>query len=318
LAHPNMTDYNGLVSTYLADADNAVIGAAVESGPAFSTNVAYGDQASSMTYLGYFNQMLAKGYHIAPSMDHDNHNLTFGKTAKSRLVILANSLTENDLLNSMKARRFYATEDYAAQVSFTVNNQLMGSILTARNAPVLSVNVVGATTTVTNIQLLYGVPGSGTLPTAITSSTNNSLNYTDNALTNLATGYYYADITEMDGKRTITAPICYTRDDAAPLPITLVSFDAKLSGKQVNITWTTSTEINNDYFTVERSADGINFERLTQIKGAGNSNFLKNYFFADESPFTGVNYYRLRQTDFDGKSTNSTIKAVNVLNGAAK
>ncbi len=318
LAHPNTSDYNGMVSNYSTIANQAVIGSAVESGPAFSTNVGLGDPGSRMSYLGYFNQMLAKGYHIAPTIDHDNHNLTFGRTAKSRLVILANSLTENDLLNSMKARRFYATEDYTIQVSFKINNQLMGSIMTDRNAPVLTVDVQNATTNVTSIQLLYGVPGSGAIPTIITSSTNNTLSYTDSNLSNLTTGYYYADITEFDGTRTITAPIWYTRNDAAPLPITLVSFDAKLSGKQVNINWITSTEINNDYFTVERSADGINFERLTQVKGAGNSNLLKNYFFADENPFTGVNYYRIRQTDFDGKSTNSIIKAVNVLNGAAK
>lgn len=86
----------------------------------------------------------------------------------------------------------------------------------------------------------------------------------------------------------------------------------------MSLNWATSAEINNDYFTVERSADGINFERLTQIKGTGNSKQLKNYFFADENPFTGVNYYRIRQTDLDGKSTNSSLKAVNVLGGAAK
>lgn len=319
LAHPGTSDFNSLVGSYDAASDQAVIGSAVASGPAFSTNVTYSNPGSSMSYLGYYNRMLAAGYHIGPIIDHDNHYLTFGRTAKSRLVVMASANTKNDLLNSMKARRFYATEDYAVQLNFNINNQPMGSIITERNAPVLNVNVNNTTTSISSIKIMYGVPGSGVTPVVKSSNSNSSsFTYTDNSLANLATGYYYADVVASDGTRSISAPIWYTRDDSAPLPITLKSFTAKALGSQVNLEWTTSSERNNDYYTIERSDDGKNFAKIGQLKGAGNSQQLLDYYFVDEKPFSGVNYYRIRQTDFDGKSSLTEVKAVKILSGNDK
>ena len=65
--------------------------------------------------------------------------------------------------------------------------------------------------------------------------------------------------------------------------------------------WTTATEINNDYFDVERSADGTLFEHIATIKSEGNSYETKNYFTIDENPNKGINYYRLKQVDIGGK-----------------
>ena len=86
-----------------------------------------------------------------------------------------------------------------------------------------------------------------------------------------------------------------------PLPVELVSFEAKCNDV-VNITWSTATETNNDYFTLERSIDTKNWDFVTTFKGAGNSNTLLNYQYTDEKSLGGVSYYRLSQTDFDGKS----------------
>jgi hypothetical protein len=91
---------------------------------------------------------------------------------------------------------------------------------------------------------------------------------------------------------------------ASPLPINLLSFDAKSNkNKQVDVYWQTSSEIDNDYFTVERSRDGIHFEEVTIVNGAGNTTALHNYQIVDEKPYHGLSYYRLKQTDFDGKSS---------------
>lgn len=317
LAHPNTSDYNGMANTYDAAADQAVVGAAVESGPAFSSDVTYTNPASPMSYLSYFNKMLSNGYHIGPTMDHDNHYLTFGKTAKSRLVVLAPSLTENDLLGSMKQMRFYATEDYGAQITFKINNQPLGSIMIDRSAPIITVNAI-TSSTVSSVKIWFGVPGSGANPTVITSGNGTTLSFTDNTLANLATGYYYADITATDGTRTITAPIWYTRNDSAALPITLTSFTTQAAGNTVYVKWSTSAEINNDYFTIERSQDGKNFSKISEVKGFGNSKVNQNYQVIDSKAFKGINYYRLRQTDFDGKTTVSEIKAVKIITGADK
>lgn len=86
------------------------------------------------------------------------------------------------------------------------------------------------------------------------------------------------------------------------LPITLISFDATLTEeKTILISWETAQEINNDYFTIERSSNGISFEEIEEVQGAGN-NAEKNYYETyDYDPLEGVAYYRLKQTDFDGE-----------------
>ncbi|WP_316831894.1 gliding motility-associated C-terminal domain-containing protein [Pedobacter aquatilis] len=213
LAHPNSTDFNNIASSYDLSADSAIVGTALESGPAFSTNITYSDPASSMSYLSYYNRMLARGYHLGASIDHDNHNLTFGRHTRARLVVLAPALTENDLLDAIKKMRFYASQDSAAKIVFTINKQPVGSVFKTAGAPLIEVNSI-TTSPVTSIKILYGTPGSGINPVELTASTSSNLTYTDNALANLATGYYYADIVEADGSRVITSPIWYSRDDA--------------------------------------------------------------------------------------------------------
>jgi hypothetical protein len=94
------------------------------------------------------------------------------------------------------------------------------------------------------------------------------------------------------------------------LPIELKQFRAKLHGKEVQLNWITATEVNNDFFTIERSSDGENFEPILTVKGAGNSSTDRSYEATDPDPLSGTSYYRLRQTDYDGKSTVSNIEAV--------
>ena len=94
------------------------------------------------------------------------------------------------------------------------------------------------------------------------------------------------------------------------LPIKLVFFNAKIKDDKVELTWKTASETNNDYFTIERSLDGENFEPLLTKKGAGNSTFAISYNLLDENPPEEYAYYRLKQTDYDGKFTYSKIKVV--------
>lgn len=94
------------------------------------------------------------------------------------------------------------------------------------------------------------------------------------------------------------------------LPIDLVSFNAAPNGNVVTCTWQTATETNNDFFTVEKSTDGETFSPVTVVDGAGNSTVTKNYSAVDDKVTAGIFFYRLKQTDFDGTSTYSTIKKV--------
>jgi len=86
-----------------------------------------------------------------------------------------------------------------------------------------------------------------------------------------------------------------------PLPVSLVSFDAKKVDNTALISWQTASEINNDYFILQRSSNGIDTEDIAKIDGNGNSNTLLSYSFIDEKPIYGNVYYRLKQVDYDGK-----------------
>lgn len=99
-----------------------------------------------------------------------------------------------------------------------------------------------------------------------------------------------------------------------PLPIELLSFTASCQNNNIILKWSTASETNNDYFTIERSIDGINFEIIGKIDGAKNSTTTKQYSFIDKFFPDDICYYRLKQTDFDGKFEYSKIITVNNCN----
>jgi hypothetical protein len=97
----------------------------------------------------------------------------------------------------------------------------------------------------------------------------------------------------------------------AVLPITLLSFDVRSNNQYSEIYWTTASEINNDYFEIQRSDNGIQWKNIGTVKGNGNTKSPKEYHFTDQTPITGKNYYRLCQYDFDGKKSLSAVKIIN-------
>lgn len=95
-----------------------------------------------------------------------------------------------------------------------------------------------------------------------------------------------------------------------PLPVELSSFWVTPLENEARLDWQTASESNNDYFTVERSADAKVWEELSRVNGAGNSTVVSNYSWTDERPLKGMSYYRLIQTDFDGKTTTSEVRSL--------
>lgn len=101
------------------------------------------------------------------------------------------------------------------------------------------------------------------------------------------------------------------------LPVTFGTFKVTASGCKALINWQTSFEQNNNYFKVERSANGRDFVSIGQVASSGNNTSLKNYQFTDLTPLEGVNYYRITQVDFDGKQTSTDVNAIRIqCNGA--
>jgi len=98
------------------------------------------------------------------------------------------------------------------------------------------------------------------------------------------------------------------------IPVNLVTLDAKSDGKSVLLSWVTSEEFNNNYFTIEKSRDGQIFIPLSRVEGAGKSTTERSYSSQDDFPFADKNYYRLKQTDNQGNYSYSKAIAVN-MNG---
>ncbi|MCB0773195.1 MAG: hypothetical protein KDB93_07460 [Flavobacteriales bacterium] len=94
------------------------------------------------------------------------------------------------------------------------------------------------------------------------------------------------------------------------MPIELLSFEASASDAGVQTTWSTASESDNAFFTVERSSDAVQFHAVGRVPGAGNSMAVLHYAWFDAQPLPGVAYYRLRQTDINGTSTVSGVRAV--------
>jgi hypothetical protein len=98
------------------------------------------------------------------------------------------------------------------------------------------------------------------------------------------------------------------------LPVGLIGFHAKPDRNVVDLDWSTSTESNDGYFTIERSRDGLGFDSLQRVNSMainGNSNTQLDYGSVDPNPYPGTSYYRLRQTDLDGRHAYSGIVSVN-------
>ncbi|MEO6902566.1 MAG: LamG-like jellyroll fold domain-containing protein [Bacteroidia bacterium] len=92
-----------------------------------------------------------------------------------------------------------------------------------------------------------------------------------------------------------------------PLPIELIDFKVDCGDEVPLINWTTASEYNNDFFTLERSSSDMNWKPIKIIKGAGNSNQALSYTFIDSTKIITNNYYRLKQTDYDGVFKYSNI-----------
>jgi hypothetical protein len=96
------------------------------------------------------------------------------------------------------------------------------------------------------------------------------------------------------------------------LPVELIYFSGEVVDQNIELNWSTSQELNNDYMAVERSADGQNFQEIGRVDGQGTTQQTQHYRFIDDQPLDGFNYYRLRQVDFDGEEHFSNVIVINM------
>lgn len=318
LAHPQTGDYGNILvdaGTYDSVCDKAIVGISVRSGNAFSTTTDYSDPHAT-SYESRFLDALAKGYHVGPTIDHDNHYTTFGRTNPSRTVVLASSLHRDSIIAAYKANRFYASDDWNTKVNFTINGNFMGSNFFTNDNASISITVTDPDAAgepgdyTSKIEVYFGTMLSSIEAGILISAYNsNTLNYTHVTPPN-SKAYYFAKITQADGDIIWTSPIWINRN-ALVLPLDLTNFTGKQQNEEIKLNWTTTNEINVSHFEIERSVVGNNFEKIGMVASRyHNSSSPVNYAFTDPAPKKGVNFYRLKQFDLDGKFKYSYIIAV--------
>jgi hypothetical protein len=105
----------------------------------------------------------------------------------------------------------------------------------------------------------------------------------------------------IDGNAGASCTFSISASNTVPLPVSLLDFHAKvLNNRAVQLVWSTSSETNSDFYTIEKSYDGINYEFVSKVKAAGMSNEVLSYNTLDNNTIEKTTYYRLKQTDFDG------------------
>ena len=145
----------------------------------------------------------------------------------------------------------------------------------------------------------YTYSWTSTIGGSFTNGNTASANYTaPNSSTDI-TGILKCTVVDACSRKNfISQPISVSSNT---LPITLININAMEQNGNVIINWKTASEINNDYFTIERGVNGYDFLEIGKLDGSGNSTHEISYSFTDSHPLIADNYYRLLQTDYNGK-----------------
>jgi hypothetical protein len=255
--HPSTSDsqfkVNNVVFGYHADGDEVMVAAEIMNTSAFSSNTTE-TETSRSTYEGAFNKLLENGFHVAPTTNQDNHCANWGASYTNRTGVLlptGTTLNEANFVAAMKARRVFATMDKNSQLITTANGNVMGSRFA--NSGVLNLVANFANTagrTVSQVSWYEGVPGRGGSVTLLASGATHSF-------TPLAgEHFYYAKLTQDDGKILWSAPVWVTQgggggDTQAP------TVSASESGTSGTITLSATASDNVGVANVEFFIDGV-------------------------------------------------------------
>jgi hypothetical protein len=216
LAHPWYSDYSidgtsagGIANNaYNATYDSAIVGMPLRNGIAFSQKTTYDDYAGDDGYFNIYKKLLYTGYHLGIGYDTN-----FGRSNGGRLAIITPTLTRANLYTAMKQMNFYGSDDSNAKIEFSMNGNIMGSILTGSFYPTFNlVHNDPDGEMADTIKIWRGYKNSGGLWASIVNITtlNNTANFYDNTIVSGIEYYYFAEIKQADGQWIVTSPIWYT------------------------------------------------------------------------------------------------------------
>ncbi|WP_457443940.1 CehA/McbA family metallohydrolase [Roseateles sp. P5_E4] len=261
--HPDTTGQflvGGTALGYSADGDEVMVLSEILNSSAFSSNTTETETGLS-NFEDAFNKMLERGFHVAPASNQDNHCANWGKSYTNRTGVLipnGTALSKASFIDAIKARRVFATMDKTAQIALTANGHVMGERFA--NSGTLSLSVGYASNsgkTATSVQIYEGVPKRNGTVTLLASSGTVS--------TTPAIGehFYYAKITQNDGKMLWTAPVWVTQSNG-PVDTTPPTATASESGTSGTVTLSATASDNIGVARVDFVVDGT-------VKGSDSS-----------------------------------------------
>lgn len=221
-------------------------------------------------------------------------NFSWGYSFGSAGIEEATSVVVDINGNPYLTGRFSQTIDFNPGAA--VNNLV--STLNSSNVFIVRFNISGA--------YVWGGATSTVSGTTYSYSTSIALDATNNVY---VTGRYSGSVDFNPGAavNSMTSSVnnayILKLNNPSPLPVELLSFDARQSGNDIVVDWATAVEINNAFFTLERSNGIDDWMLVKEVVGSGNTIEMSTYLHHDRPPHEGVWYYRLRQTDHDGAQT---------------
>ncbi len=241
---------------------------------------------------------------------YSNNVSAIGRDDDGSVLIKKSISSASDAMVTMENTDVFSTDlSYIAwghnnEAVHTPNNvDVDGTIIDTRLSRVWQVSETG---TVGNVDVsidLTDVPGAKTATDLRLLIDRDGDGFADNdvvPLTGSMAGNTFT-VSDVDFQNGDRFTVGSTNSSQTPLPIQLVAFDASNNYGTVILTWKTASETNNNFFTLEKSYDGVNWKAFATIAGAGYSNQLLSYQHVDYLPHAPGTFYRLKQTDFDGQ-----------------
>lgn len=264
-------------------------------------NIAIANDGYSMDLSGYYNDVAGIGRLSGLNLHTDSQSsiIRFNSpTALSNNEFLymghnggAFISDNNDVPTGVaaKLRRIWAVNEVVGEVGFVT---LQVDLSAAALQPV----------TASDLVVLVDTDNNGVFNEVSTTIVSGA--------TSLGSGIYqFAAVDLDDGNRFTIGTINATQ---TPLPVKLLSFNARENNNGVKLLWETATETNNDHFTLYRSSDGVTYTKFADIPGAGNSSKKLSYRYDDQDALTSRTYYKLEQVDYDGTATMLQVTSIDV------
>lgn len=264
---------NGVPLGYTADGDQAMVLCEVLNTSAFSTNTTETETGRS-SYESACNKALESGFHIAFSTNQDNHCANWGASYTNRTGILipnGTPLSQASFVAALKARRVFASMDKNSQLVLTANGRLMGERFTNSGPLNLVANFANtAGQTAATVSIVEGVPGRNGTPSQLSSTASTTIT------PSVGEHYYYAKVTQGDGKILWSAPIWVTQTGSGDTVQPSVS--ASQSGSSGTITVSASASDNVGVTMVEFYIDNVlkATSNIAPYSAAINSSTLAN------------------------------------------